>query len=326
MELARNTIVLYFCDNGPNGSRWNGDMKGRKGSTDEGGVRSVLFVRWPDKIQQGMVVRQIAAAIDLLPTLASLTGVPLIGEKPLDGVDLSPLLTDQDPEWPDRLIYSHWRNRTSVRSQQYRLDAQGHLFDLTADPGQRRNVAAQHPQVAARMSAALGKWKQEILPGYDDDQRRFPLGHPEFAYTQIPARDGTAQGGIQRSNRFPNCSYFTNWTSIDDAITWPVEVGAAGQYEVQLHYTCPHEDVGATIELSCGESRLRAMISEAHESPLLGGENDRLERMESYVKDFKPMKLGTIELQEGPAELKLRAIEIPGSQVMDFRLLMFKRL
>ena len=47
LQLDNDTIVIYFCDNGPNGWRWNGGMKGRKGSTDEGGVRSPLFVRLP---------------------------------------------------------------------------------------------------------------------------------------------------------------------------------------------------------------------------------------------------------------------------------------
>ncbi len=50
LDLADNTIVVFFSDNGPNSDRWNGGMKGRKGSTDEGGVRSPLFIRWPARI------------------------------------------------------------------------------------------------------------------------------------------------------------------------------------------------------------------------------------------------------------------------------------
>ena len=51
LKLAQDTIVLYFSDNGPNSWRWNGGMKGRKGSTDEGGVRSPLLVRWPGHVK-----------------------------------------------------------------------------------------------------------------------------------------------------------------------------------------------------------------------------------------------------------------------------------
>ena len=326
LDLARDTIVVYFCDNGPNGYRWNGGMKGRKGSTDEGGVRSPLFVRWPEKVKAGTVVTRISAAIDLLPTLAAMAGIPLTGETQLDGMNLSPLLVESSGEWPDRMIFSHWGNRISVRTQQYRLDHQGKLFDLTRDPGQQRDVSSAHEDVSRRLRAAVANWRQEVLPGYQDDHRPFPLGHSDFAVTQIPARDGTAHGEIKRSNKFPNCSYFTNWTTVDDFITWPVEVGVSGTYEVELYYTCPAADVGSTVELSCGESRVRKRLMEPHDSPLLGGQHDRIPRMESYVKDFQPMKLGTIKLQEGPAELKLQALDIPGSQVMDFRLLMFTRI
>ncbi len=73
-KLADNTIVAFFCDNGPNSFRWNGGMKGRKGQTDEGGVRSPLLVRWPGKIPAGKRVEPVAGAIDLLPTLADLAG------------------------------------------------------------------------------------------------------------------------------------------------------------------------------------------------------------------------------------------------------------
>src|SRR6185436_9450757 len=70
LKLSSNTIVIYFSDNGPNGWRWNGGMKGRKGSTDEGGVRSPFLIRWPGKIPVGLRIPQIAGAIDLLPTLS----------------------------------------------------------------------------------------------------------------------------------------------------------------------------------------------------------------------------------------------------------------
>ena len=96
LGLEDNTIVLYFSDNGPNSWRWNGGMKGRKGSTDEGGVRSVCYLRWPARLPAGHTVTQISGAIDLLPTLTALAGIPRVGDKPLDGRDLSPLLSRQD--------------------------------------------------------------------------------------------------------------------------------------------------------------------------------------------------------------------------------------
>jgi len=326
LELADDTIVVYFCDNGPNGWRFNGGMKGRKGSTDEGGVRSPLLVRWPGKIEAGRKIPEIAAAIDLLPTLADLAGIEVASKKPLDGRSLEPLLLGSDEPWPERTIFNCWRGRVSVRTQQYRLDHQGKLFDMIADPGQYTDVAGEHPGIAARLRAAADRFQKDVVVESDRDDRPFVVAHPDYPVTQLPARDAKAHGNIERSNRFPNCSFFRNWTSPDDKITWHVEVAAPGHYGVEIYYTCPAADVGSTVELSFGDSRLTGKIAEGHDPPLKGAENDRVKRMESYVKDFKPLKLGTIRLGKGTGELTLRALEIPGSQVMDFRLMMLERV
>ena len=326
LGIADNTIVVYFCDNGPNGSRWNGGMKGRKGSTDEGGVRSPLLVRWPKRIKGGHQIKQISAAIDLLPTLADLAGIDVVSKKSLDGVSLKPLLLGQTRAWPARMIFSHWRNRVSVRTQQFRLDTQGKLYDLTDDPGQYHDVSKDHPALTARLQKKVKDFKTQVVAGFDQDDRPFVIGHPDYRYTQIPARDGRPHGDIKRSNRFPNCSYFTNWTSVDDKIVWPAQVGASGKYQVDIHYACPQDDVGSTIQLSCGPHRLTGKITKAHSAAPRGAEHDRVTRQESYVKDFRVMTLGTIELQKGRGDLTLQALAIPGSQVMDFRLIMLTRV
>ncbi len=326
LELADNTIVAYFADNGPNGFRWNGDMRGRKGSTDEGGVRSPLIMRWPGHIKPKSEVKQITAAIDLLPTLAEMAGIPVASTKPLDGVSFTPLLSGGGEDWPERMIFSHWKGRVSVRTQQYRLDHQGRLYDIPNDPGQRHDVTSAHPDISARLKAAVADWKKEVLPGQDQQDRPFLLGDKIFRYTQIPARDGVTEGNIQRSNRFPNCSFFTNWTSLDDRIMWDVDVRQAGTYRVELYYSCPKADVGSLFELRHGQSLLTGRITRPHDPPLEGAEQDRVKRTESYVKDFRALKLGSIKLESGRSMLTLRALEIPGSQVMDFRLLMFTRM
>src|SRR5690606_17945463 len=140
---------IYFSDNGPNSWRWNGGMKGRKGSTDEGGVRVPFLIRWPGHIPEGTKIPEIAAAIDIFPTLADLAGIKIQSEKPLDGVTLKPLLIGEKSEpWPDRMIFSHWNRKVSVRSQKYRLDDKGQLFDMVQDPEQRKDIAGEKPEVA----------------------------------------------------------------------------------------------------------------------------------------------------------------------------------
>lgn len=324
LNLEENTIVLYLSDNGPHSSRWNGGMKGLKGSTDEGGVRSPLIIRWPGVIEPNSQIEEIAGAIDLLPTLIDLAGIEYEIQKPLDGLSLKPLLND-NKTWKDRFIFSHWGGRTSVRSQKYRLDHQGKLYDMTADPGQLTDVSAAEPDIARNLTTSVEQWKANVLPGILTDERRFPVGHPNFKYTQLPARDGKAHGDIVRSDRFPNDSFFTNWTKLDDKITWNVDVLSEGDYEVEIYYTCPVKDIGATVQLSLGSHKLTAEITEAHDPPFIGKENDRVKRIVSYVKDFKPLKMGAIRLEKGVGELTLKCLDIPGSQVMDFRLLMLTR-
>ena len=100
----------------------------------------------------------------------------------------------------------------------------------------------------------------------------------------------------------------------------------AGEFEVELYYTCSEQNLGSRIQFSVGDNQVQAQVLEAHDPPIRGMENDRVERMESYVKDFKPMNLGRINLNKGRSEMVLKALEIPGNQVMDVRLLLFKRM
>lgn len=321
LNLAENTIVIYFSDNGPNGNRWNGDMKGRKGSTDEGGVRSPLVMRWPNGIPAGSVVKDISAAIDLLPTLVDMAGIEITVEKPLDGINLKPLLLGGDYTGSNRRIFSHWNGRVSVRNQRYRLDHQGALFDMETDKGQRTNVAQQFPDIANQLRSEIEQWKTECLKDFPDRNRPFTVGHPEFERTWLPARDANTTGSIQRSNRFPNDSYFTQWTSTEDYLHWNIEVLKEGDYEAIIWQTCAENDKSPLIELNFNHHHLRARINEAWDPPVAGAENDRIKRQESYVKDFHPFTMGRIHLQKGKGKLKLQALDIPGEKAPEFRLL-----
>ncbi len=321
LKLAEQTIVLYFSDNGPNSSRWNGGMKGRKGSTDEGGVRSPLLMRWPGKIPPATRIRPIAGAIDLLPTLAELAGVPLDTKKPLEGISLAPLVLGKTQESPDRMIFSHWDGKVSVRTQRYRLDAAGKLYDMQADPGQKRDVSGEESETVQRLSKAVREWKRDVLSELNpNDDRPFTVGYREFPITWLPARDGKAEGHIRRSAAAPNCSFFTGWTSTDDRISWDIDVATAGRYEAVVYYTCAAPNVGVKIELGHKGQRVQAVVTEAYDPPLYGAEHDRVPRRgESLVKDFKPLRLGEIELQPGRGPLILRALEIPGAAAIDVR-------
>ena len=337
LNLEEDTIVVYFSDNGPNGHRWTGGMKGTKATTDEGGVRSPLFIRWPGKIAAGTQVKPIAGAIDLASTIEALAGVKRVGDRPRDGRDLSPLLkTGLDADWAPRQIFNTWGNNVSVRTQTHRLDGAGNLFDMVADPGQTTPIQSKQSELTQELIAAVAAWRKEMGiaapaggkgkgkgangPGNAVDPRPIHVGYREFPTTMLPARDGEPRGQMRRSAAAPNSSYFVNWTKPEDAAVWNVEVVTAGTYIVTLDYACPAEAVGTPLEFSFEGTLLKGKITEAFDSPLKP-EQDTLPRPhgESTMRDFRTMTLGEVRLEPGKGELKLRAPEVRGKSVMDLR-------
>ncbi|RRQ48038.1 N-acetylgalactosamine 6-sulfate sulfatase [Maribacter algicola] len=325
LGLEGNTIVIYLSDNGPNGWRWNGGLRGKKGATDEGGVKTPFYIRWKDHIKPGIRVDRIGGSVDITPTLLGLLDLSE-NEFKADGVNLAPWIFEPNSAYKDRIIYNHWAGRTSLRSQKYRLDDENRLYDMVNDPGQKLDIAEKLPKIQDSLLQEKLKWLSKYPPlTKETDDRPFTLGHPNFKFTQLPARDAMATGEIERSNRFPNNTFFTNWTQIKDSIYWDIETLKKGKYQVTLYYTLPEGNEGTEILLQQGKKTLKTTISEVYDPPLKGMENDRVARMESYVKDFKPLNLGVLELDAGrmPLVLKLDRIKSTGP---DVRLLHFERI
>ena len=319
LSLADDTILVYWSDNGPNGARPNGGMRGTKGSTDEGGTRVPCFVRWPGHVPAGSTVTRIGGGLDLLPTLTRLADVPLPHDRRIDGLDHAALLTGATTTYDDRQIFSHQSGRVSVRTQQYRLDDKGRLYDMVEDPGQTKDLADERPAAAKELRDAVASFREEALKGVGKDERPFPVGYAAFPMTPLPARDGKAQGGIERSARAPNCSFFTHWSSLDGALTWDVEVATAGEYEATVLYTCPAKDVGASVELHLNGAVWSGKVTEAFDPPLQT-DGDRMPRQgESYVKEWRPLSLGVTRVEAGRGTLTLKATAMPGGSVMDVR-------
>ncbi|MBL9116236.1 MAG: arylsulfatase [Verrucomicrobiaceae bacterium] len=336
LGLNQNTIVVYFSDNGPNSNRWTGGMRGKKGTVDEGGVRSVCYVMWPGVLPEGRTVTQISGAMDLMPTLTALASVPRVGDKPLDGRDLTPLLKGETNDWQPRTIFSTWAGKVSARTQTHRLDGEGRLYDMVADPGQTK--AVDDAKLTAELTEAVAAWRKDVglasviagkgkgkAKGKKDggnavDPRPLTVGYREFPITMLPARDGEPRGGVKRSSGAPNCSYFVDWTTTDDSMVWLLDVHTAGRYEVMIDYTCKLADVGSTIELSFNGASLTGKVEQGWDPPL-NTNQDTLPRPdgESQMKEFKSLKLGEITLPAGQGPLTLRALKVPGQSVMDVR-------
>ena len=195
--LARDTIVVFLTDNGPQQVRYNSGMLDRKGSVHEGGIRVPCFVRWPAALPSDRVVDRIAAHIDLTPTLIEACGVPRPAGVAFDGKSLLPLLKGEAPDWPDRTLFAQWhrgdvpeRYRAfAARSQRYKLvrpepaqrspqpfEKTFELYDMEADPLEFHNIASEHPEVVDRLRAAYEKWFDDVSGTRGYDPPRIALG------------------------------------------------------------------------------------------------------------------------------------------------------
>lgn len=329
LDLEQETIVIYFSDNGPNSFRWNGGMKGRKGSTDEGGVRSPFCIRWPGHIRKGAVETQLSGAIDLIPTLLGLAGIEYTPLRKLDGIDWGQRLLDEKAPAIDRVLYSYWGGKTSVRISYYLLDAEDHLYKTDIDRAQRKDVSDKEPEIYERMKRYSNWFKDELLADFPKkDTRPFIIGHPQETYSKLPARDARISGPIERSNRYPNCSYFTNWKNPEAEISWNVEVEESGLFEAFIYYTCDKRNIGSTFELRTDRDaeNLVFTLDQVNDQPMLGADLDRVLREESYVKGFAPCSVGTIPLSKGTATLSLQAKTIRNEEAMNFWMLVLKRV
>ena len=325
LDLADNTIVVFFCDNGPNSYRFNGGMKGKKGTTDEGGLRSPFFIRWPGKISSGKRVSQIAGAIDLLPTLTDLVGIKSQTAKPMDGLSLKPLLTQGKSEWPERTLFSTWGKRSTLRTQRFRMDHKGELFDIAADRGQTKNVAGDHPVIAKKLRDSLDDYHANMMQLREQfSGRAFTVGYA--ASTTLPARDAVEHGTIKRSAKPPNNSFFTNWTSPDDSITWEIDVLKAGEYRATLHYTCAEGDQGSTITVAVdkGDS-VSTKVTKVFDPPLYDKSKERVVNSHYFVKDFTPLVVGILTLNAGKQTLRLKASEFQGKRAIDVHSIVLER-
>lgn len=318
LGLSEETIVVYFSDNGPNSWRWNGGMKGRKGSLDEGGLRSPFFLRWPGHVKPGSQFDEVCGAIDLLPTLTQLAGIPLRTRFPLDGRSFSEMLTGTKNRLEPRLLFSDWKQKSTVRSDRFRMDAEGRLFDIRRDRGQTRDVSERFSSTVSQLAVALDMHRLEMSQAIQAfEQLPFTVGGSRL--TVLPARDGIAHGTIRRSSKAPNNSFFEHWTNEQDSITWYAEIKASGIYEVVLNYTCSEGNTGCIIQLSADgvANSVRSSVDQAFDPLIYHKSKERVKKSHYFVKDFAPLTLGSMHLQAGRTVLSLTAPKITGEEAID---------
>jgi arylsulfatase A-like enzyme len=224
-----NTIVVFLTDNGPQHDRYNGGMRGRKGTVFQGGIRVPCFIRWPARLKP-RVESAPAALIDLLPTFLEAAGLP---SRPVDGRSLYPLLKFGAP-LPDRSLFFQWhrgdaptaRQACAVRNGRWklvRLDPKGPplLFDLEADPGESKDLAGINPEIVGKLQADYDAWFAEVGAARGYAPPRIVVGSAEENPSVLTRQDwrGPAAGWTPRSHG-----------------SWELEAAQPGSYDVRLRF------------------------------------------------------------------------------------------
>jgi arylsulfatase A-like enzyme len=182
--LSKNTLVIFSSDNGPwltmglaGGSA--GPLRDGKGSTFEGGMREPAIARWPGKIAAGVVQHEVATTMDLFVTLTKLAGAAPPGDRPIDGIDIAPLLFGNGKvERPPFFYYrgsqlyavrmGPWKAHLITRAAYGRDTPAPHdpplLYHLGRDPGERFDMAAEQPVVIAEIMKVVAEHRAAMQP------------------------------------------------------------------------------------------------------------------------------------------------------------------
>ena len=245
LGLADNTILIWMTDNGTSAGctlddnsfvveGFNAGLRGIKGSEYDGGHRTPIFIHWPDGgMAEGRDVERLAANIDVLPTLLELCGIDRPAGATINGVSLAKLLRDPRADWPDRVVVTDsqrvehpikWR-KSATMTDRWRLINGVELYDIQADREQRRDVAAEHPEVVQRLRAEYETWWglvserfDEYCPiviGADEEETSVLTGH-DWHGEICPWNQGQVRQGVE-------CNGF-----------WAVDFADAGEYTFEL--------------------------------------------------------------------------------------------
>jgi arylsulfatase A-like enzyme len=189
LGLDDNTIVFVCGDNGGRGGFGNffdpnRHFRGQKGNLYEGGLRIPMFVRWPGRIKAGVVSDHLWYFPDVMPTLAELAGVDPPDK--IDGISIVPTLLGEEAagrkqEMHEFLYWEH-RGQVAVRMGDYKAVKPGknkpfELYDLAKDVSERNNIAADHPEILAKMKTYAGNSHTENLIGDVLDKEKRFKGH-----------------------------------------------------------------------------------------------------------------------------------------------------
>jgi arylsulfatase A-like enzyme len=251
-KVPDDTIVIFMSDNGAGGVRWNAGLRNRKGTVYEGGIKVPFFVRWKGHIAEAKKLDRPAAHIDLTPTILGLLNVRAPAGVKMDGRSLVPFLLGQMTDWLDRTLFFQWHRGDvpelgrafAARGPRYKLvQAAGvnpgkympkyELFDLTNDPFEEKDLAAEKPEVVRDLRAQYEAWFADVKSTRNFVGPRIHLGSDQEPVTVLTRQDW----------RGPKAG----WGPTSEGY-WDLFVERPGKYRVTLDFDTATEDRRALVD------------------------------------------------------------------------------
>ncbi|MFS0726678.1 arylsulfatase [Paenibacillus sp. 1P07SE] len=246
LSLEEQTILVFMTDNGTSAGAtvdgdghvldgYNAGLRGLKGSPYDGGHRVPFFIRWPaGGIAEGQDHDEVAANVDVMPTILDLCGVSVPQGRTFHGRSLKPLLSGEERHWPGRAIVTDsqrltepvkWR-QSAVVTRQWRLINGSELYDALKDRAQQEDVSARYPEVVERLREHYEQWWSLVSLQFDEP---IPIslgrGDEEVVLTGHDWRNG-------------DCSCAWNQGLIRQGVEanghWEIRVERSGEYAFEL--------------------------------------------------------------------------------------------
>lgn len=264
--IADNTIVIFLTDNGPNRPRYNAGLRRSKSSVYEGGIRAPFIMRWPSKIKPGEM-EQVAAHIDLLPTLAEACDAKLPSDRKIDGRSFLDLVTGASDEWSERSICIQGHrgdvpkrdHHFMIRRGDWKLvHASGYggetpeefnfeLYNLRDDPYEQKDLAGTEPEKVKSLTREYSRWFDDVSSTRTDN---FDPVRIVIDPTHEPMSTLTRQDWRRRADRMEPASWGKQAGG-----QWLIHVASKGKYTFKCHFNRNHlkePNVGDNCELHIG--------------------------------------------------------------------------
>jgi len=171
-EIADDTLIVLSSDNGGAHFSDNGPLFNGKQSLWEGGIRVPCVMRWPARLPKGKTTKQVGITMDLTATFVAAAGAKPAKDRPLDGIDLLPMLTGKRGEQQRTLCWRidrDSRKQKAVRHGDWKYVHDGgyleFLYNLKNDIGERKNQAFREPKVLADLKKRLADWEANVDAG-----------------------------------------------------------------------------------------------------------------------------------------------------------------